>query len=127
MSAPGVRFRSPSNRGEATIAGRRDVLNTIHLGYVHLDFRRSNILRLNKIMMSIAGYKYSGKYKTDDIVILEADSHGQQRVCFQPPPMAETSQAMNQLELAYMATRSNSNINQFLFVPFVSMDFLSNP
>ena len=32
-------------------------------------------------MMSIARYKYGGKYKTDDIVILEADSHGQQRVC----------------------------------------------
>lgn len=89
MSAPRVRFRSPSNRGEATIAGCRDVLNTIHLGYEHLEFRRRDILRLNKIMMSIAGYKYSGKYKADNIVILEADSHGNQRVCFQPSLMAK--------------------------------------
>ncbi len=75
-------------------------------------------------MMSIAGYKCSGKYKIDNIMILEADSRSQQQVCFQPTLTAETSQAISLLELAYIATRNDININ-LLFVTFVSMDFLS--
>ena len=31
-----------------------------------MDFRRSDILRLHEMMMSIAGYEYGGQYKTDD-------------------------------------------------------------
>lgn len=75
-------------------------------------------------MMAITGYKCSGKYKIDNIMILEADSRSQQQVCFQPTLTAETSQAISLLELAYIATRNDININ-LLFVTFVSMDFLS--
>ncbi len=115
---------APLNHNEAEIAGYRDALNAIHLGYVYLDFRQSDILRLHETMMSIAGYEYGGQYKTDDNVILEVDAHGQQRVRFRPTPAAETPQAMEQLELAYMAARSDANINQLLLIPCVILDFL---
>lgn len=45
---------APLNHDEAEIAGYRDALNEIHLGYEHLDFRESDILRLHEMMMSAA-------------------------------------------------------------------------
>lgn len=115
---------APLNHNEAEIAGYRDALNTIHLGYKHLDLRQTDILRLHEILMSIAGYEYGGQYKTDDNVILEVDSQGQRRVRFRPMSAAETPQAMEQLELAYLAAKSDANINQLLLIPCVILDFL---
>lgn len=115
---------APLNHNEAEIVGYRDALNAIHLNYEYLDFRQSDILRLHGMMISIAGYEYGGQYKTDDNVILEVDAGGQRRVRFRPTPAAETPQAMEQLELAYMAARSDANINQLLLIPCVILDFL---
>lgn len=115
---------APLNHNEAEIAGYRDALNNIHLEYKNIDFRQSDILRLHKIMMNYAGYEYGGQYKTDDNVILEIDANGKRRVRFRPIPASETSKAMEQLELAYMAARSDANINQLLLIPCVILDFL---
>lgn len=115
---------APLNHNEAEIAGYRDALNNIHLEYKNIDFRQNDILRLHKMMMNYAGYEYGGKYKTDDNVILEIDANGNRRVRFRPIPASETSKAMEQLELAYMAARSDANINQLLLVPCVILDFL---
>ena len=115
---------APLNHNEAEIAGYRDALNTIHLHYATLDFRQSDILRLHEMLMSHAGYEYGGQYKTDDNVILEVDAQGQRRVRFRPTPAAETPQAMEQLELAYLEARSDANINQLLLIPCVILDFL---
>lgn len=115
---------APLNHNEAEIAGYRDALNNIHLEYKNIDFRQSDILRLHKIMMNYAGYEYGGQYKTDDNVILEIDANGNRRVRFRPIPASETSKAMEQLELAYMAARSDANINQLLLIPCVILDFL---
>lgn len=115
---------APLNHNEAEIAGYRDALNNIHLEYENIDFRQSDILRLHKMMMNYAGYEYGGQYKTDDNVILEIDANGNRQVRFRPIPASETSKAMEQLELAYMAARSDANINQLLLVPCVILDFL---
>ena len=115
---------APLNHNEAEIAGYRDALNEIHLGYMHIDFRQSDILRLHEIMMSFAGYEYGGQYKTDDNVILEIDADGNRRVRFRPTSASETPKAMEQLELAYLDARGNSNINQLLLIPCVILDFL---
>lgn len=115
---------APLNHNEAEIAGYRDALNAIHMGYEYMDFRQSDILRIHEMMMSIAGYEYGGQYKTDDNVILEVDANGRQRVRFRPMPAAETPEAMEQLELAYLAARNNANINQLLLIPCVILDFL---
>ena len=115
---------APLNHNEAEIAGYRDALNAIHMGYEYMDFRQSDILRLHEMLMSIAGYEYGGQYKADDNVILEVDTNGRQRVRFRPVPASETPEAMEQLELAYLAARSNANINQLLLIPCVILDFL---
>lgn len=115
---------APLNHNEAEIAGYRDALNEIHLDYKNFDFRQSDILLLHKMMMNYAGYEYGGQYKTDDNVILEIDANGNRQVRFRPIPASETSKAMEQLELAYMAARSDANINQLLLVPCVILDFL---
>ena len=81
---------APLNHNEAEIAGYRDALNEVHQGHAYLDFREKDILRLHKIMMSLAGYEYGGQYKTDDNVILEMDAAGNRRVRFRPTPAAET-------------------------------------
>lgn len=115
---------APLNHNEAEIAGYRDALNEIHLGYEHIDFRERDILRLHEMIMTFAGYEYGGQYKTDDNVILEIDAEGNRNVRFRPTPADETPRAMEQLELAYMEARSNANINQLLLIPCVILDFL---
>lgn len=115
---------APFNHNEAEIIGYRDALNEIHLGHEYIDLRSDDILRLHNIMMSSAGYEYGGRYKTDDNVILETDANGNRKVRFRPTPARETAEAMEQLELAYLDARSNSNINQLLLIPCVILDFL---
>ena len=115
---------APLNHNEAEIAGYRDALNAIHTGNEYIDFRESDILRLHETMMSIAGYEFGGKYKTDDNVILEVDNDGNRHVRFRPTPAREVKQAMEQLELAYLDARNDANINQLLLIPCVILDFL---
>ena len=115
---------APLNHNEAEIAGYRDALSAIHTGHEYIDFRESDILRLHETMMSIAGYEFGGKYKTDDNVILEVDADGTRRVRFRPTPAREVKQAMEQLELAYLDARNDANINQLLLIPCVILDFL---
>ena len=115
---------APQNHNEAEIAGYRDALNAIHAGFEYIDFRENDILRLHETMMSVAGYEFGGRYKTDDNVILEVDNDGNRRVRFRPTPAREVKQAMEQLELAYLDARSDANINQLLLIPCVILDFL---
>ena len=115
---------APLNHNEAEIAGYRDALNEIHLGYEHIDFRRGDILRLHETLLSVAGYEHGGRYKTDDNVIIEVDASGNRRVRFTPVPAAETEAAMEQLELAYLDACSDAAINPLLLIPCVILDFL---
>lgn len=115
---------APLNHNEAEIVGYRDALNEIHMGFDYMDIHEKDILHLHELMMSIAGYEFGGKYKTDDNVILEVDADGTRKVRFRPTSAAETRQAMEQLELAYMEARDNANINQLLLIPCVIIDFL---
>ncbi len=115
---------APLNHNEAEIAGYRDALNEIHLGFSCMDFTRRDILRLHEMMMSVAGYEYGGQYKTDDNVILEVDAEGNRRVRFRPTSAEDTPAAMEQLELAYLAARDDANIHQLLLIPCVILDFL---
>lgn len=115
---------APLNHNEAEIAGYRDALNAIHIGYENIDFRETDILRLHEMLMSMADYEFGGQYKTDDNVILEVDAYGNRHVRFRPTPANETKQAMEQLELAYLDARNDVNINQLLLISCVILDFL---
>lgn len=114
----------PLNHNESEIAGYRDALNEIHLHYEDIEFNENTILRLHEILMSYSGYEYGGKYKTDDNLIIEEDNEGNRKVRFKPVSARETKKSMEQLILAYMDAKNNSNINQLLLIPCVILDFL---
>jgi Fic family protein len=115
---------APLNHDEAEIAGYRDALNEIHRGYESIDFREMDILRLHEIMLSLTGYEFGGRYKSEDNIILETDLYGQRKVRFRPTSASETPKAMEQLTLAYMDARGDSVINQLLLIPCIILDFL---
>ena len=115
---------APLNHNEAEIAGYRDALNIIHTNYQNLDFRQRDILALHNTMLSVAGYEYGGQYKTFDNIITETDASGNRSVRFRPTSAQETPASMEQLELAYLDARSNSQINPLLLIPCVILDFL---
>lgn len=115
---------APLNHNEAEIAGYRDALDAIHQAHKTIDFRERDILRLHAMLMRLSGDPLGGKYKTEDNVILEVDSDGRRRIRFRPTPADETQEAMEQLELAYMEARNDSDINQLLLIPCVILDFL---
>lgn len=114
----------PVNHNEAEIAGYRDCLNEIHRNYKDIEFNEDNILKFHKMMMLYTGNDFGGKYKIENNVISQIDKNGNRTIRFRPVPAKETPEAMEQLILAYMEARDNSNINQLLLIPCVILDFL---
>ncbi len=118
------RNSAPLNHNESEIAGYRDALNQIHLGYEHIDFDELSILSLHEMMISYAGYEFGGKYKTEDNLIMEVGADGLRKVRFRPTSASDTPAAMEQLILAYKDARDDAGINQLLLIPCVILDFL---
>ncbi len=118
------RSSAPLNHNEEEIVGYRDALNLVHNNYQNLSFSETNILSLHKTMLRIAKAHVAGKYKEHDNAIMETKADGTRSVRFTPISAGETKEATNQLVLAYMDARDNSNINQLLLIPCVILDFL---
>ncbi len=118
------RSSAPLNHNEEEIAGYRDALNLIHKNYQNLSFNENTILALHEKMLQISKPNVAGKYKEQDNVIMEVKSDGTRSVRFSPIKASETKQAMEQLILAYIDARDNSNVNQLLLIPCVILDFL---
>lgn len=114
---------APLNHNEAEIAGYRDALTLIHENAATLDIRERDILRLHQIMLSYtpAG---GGAYKQSDNIIMELDASGRRRVRFMPTSAQDTSDAMEQMILAFMDARSSYGVNQLLLIPCFILDFL---
>lgn len=102
---------APLNHSEWEIAGYRDALDEIHTLHDQMSFSENMILHIHEVMTSVAGYDLSGKYKTEDNLIMEIDAN-------------ETKDAMEQLIFAYMEARDNPRVNQLLLIPCVILDFL---
>jgi Fic family protein len=118
------RSSAPLNHNEEEIAGYRDALNLIHNNYQNLNFSEANILSLHEMMLHVAKPNVAGKYKENDNVIMEVKSDGTRSVRYSFVSASETKESMNQLVLAYIDARDNSNINQLLLIPCVILDFL---
>ncbi len=118
------RSSAPLNHNEEQIAGYRDALNLIHKNYQNLSFNENTILSLHEKMLQISKPNVAGKYKEEDNVIMEVKSDGTRSVRFSPIKASETKQAMEQLILAYIDARDNSNVNPLLLIPCVILDFL---
>ena len=114
----------PLNHNEAEIAGYRDCLNEIHSNYKEIEFSENTILNLHEMMMKYSGDPSAGQYKKDNNLITEVDREGNRRIRFKPISAKETPKAMEQLILAYVEARDNTNINQLLLIPCIILDFL---
>jgi Fic family protein len=116
---------SPINHNENEILGYKDVIDLIHHNYNEYSFTEEQILAFHQLLLSYERPSYAGKYKTSDNVILEITKNGTRSVRFRPTPAKETQAAMEQMILAYMDARDDSNVNQLLLIPCVILDFLS--
>ncbi len=118
------RSSAPLNHNEEEIAGYRDALNLIHNNYQNLNISEANLLSLHEMMLRVAKPNVAGKYKEHDNVIMEVKADGTRCVRFTPVLVSDTKVSMEQLILAYIDARDNSNINQLLLIPCVVLDFL---
>lgn len=115
---------APINHDEEEIAGYRDVLNTIHNDHAIYQMNEKDILEFHQQLIGYTGFSYGGKYKTEDNVIMETDKDGKRTVRFRPTKAIDTKESMEQLILAYMESRDNSNISRLLLIPCIILDFL---
>ncbi len=115
---------APLNHDEKEIVGYRNVLNLIHNNYENLSFNEQTILSLHKNLLELAKPNVAGSYKKEDNVIMEISPEGIRKIRFSPIKAVETSDAMEQLFLAYIEARDNPNINCLLLIPCVILDFL---
>lgn len=115
---------SPINHDEMEILGYKDVLENIHINYKNFDVSENLILEFHKQLLSYDNSSHRGKYKTSDNVIMEISKDGKRSVRFKPTPASETSDAMEQLILAFMEARDDARINQLLLIPCFILDFL---
>ena len=115
---------APLNHNEREIVGYRDALDEIHTKHNDLVISEETILHIHEVMTKNADYVLSGKYKTDDNLILEIDESGRRRVRFKPVSAKDTKRAMEQMILAYIDARDNPNINKLLLIPCIILDFL---
>lgn len=114
----------PLNHDEKEITGYRDALDLVHDNYKKLTFREEDIMNLHDVMLAPSGSSFRGHYKEEDNAIIERDQDGNRKLRFKPISADETPKAMEQLVLAYMEARQDSNINQLLLIPCVILDFL---
>jgi Fic family protein len=114
----------PRNHNEQEIAGYRDVLNRIHMDYQTIDIETRQILLLHRDLLERKQTPTRGMLKTVDNVIMQINTDGSRSIRFRPVPAIETPQSMEQLELAFIDARSNSNINPLLLIPCYILDFL---
>lgn len=115
---------APLNHNEKEIAGYRDALNIVHTTYNELNVDERTLLGLHSTMLKAAKPDAAGHFKNEDNVIMEARGDGSRHIRFTPTPAKETEMAMEQLILAYMDARDDSEVNQLLLIPCVILDFL---
>ncbi len=115
---------APMNHSEQEIAGYRDALNLIHTRNEEMSLNEELILNLHRILLEQTELPYGGTYKTADNIIRETYADGTSRVRWTPVSAKDTPEAMNQMYLAYMDARDDSEIDQLLLIPCVILDFL---
>lgn len=118
------RNSAPLNHSEREIAGYRDALDEIHSSHAQMSLNENMILHIHEVMTGVAGYELSGRYKSEDNLIMEIDENGRRKIRFTPVSALDTKDAMEQMILAYMDARDNPKVNQLLLIPCVILDFL---
>lgn len=114
----------PLNHDEEEIAGYRDALERIHNDYDVMDVDLRQLLLLHRILLEHAQKPTRGSLKTVNNVIAEKHADGSRTIRYVPVSAAETLASMEQMEIAFLEARQNSNINPLLLIPCFVLDFL---
>lgn len=114
----------PLTHNEKEIVGYKNALNLIHEQSATLDISEDTILKLHSMLLNETNKKDAGKYKDRDNVIMEYHSDGSRNIRFRPTSFNETPKAMEQLILAYIDARQDSEIFSLLLIPCFILDFL---
>ena len=115
---------APKNRNEEEIAGYRNVLNTIHESYAHIDITSNMILQLHRDLYSYAKTSIGGKYKNADNFIVEKTEDGKEFVRFKPLPAYLTETAMKDICGQFTAAIQKDEINPLIIISMFILDFL---
>ena len=113
----------PSNHDEEEIAGYSSALDYIFANYMKISFSEENIKELHSLIYSKSLDRTGGFYKTDDNLILEYDSKWNANTRFTPVSANDTSNAMDQMILAYINAKQEG-VNDLILTACVILDFL---
>lgn len=103
----------PLSHDEQEILGYKKVLEEVYKNYEEIDFNEDLLKHFHELMLQ-AVTKDAGKYKRDNNFIQERDENGRIKVRFVPVKAKDTSEAMEQLFLAYYEARQDEEINDLL-------------
>jgi len=112
----------PNNRTEQEIAGYRDALSGIHMGWEGIEFSESSIKYLHKVMYKYLPYE-GGNYKDRDNFIIEELPNGTKRLRFEPVPWKEIPRHMAELVTLY-EQNNGEKADPLVVIPLVAFDFL---
>jgi len=113
---------APRNRSEQEIAGYRDVLNTIHANYLHMEPTPNLVLQLHRELFRYDPSR-GGRWKSVDNEITEIRD-GARHLRFQPVPAYGTADAMRVLHEGFARALADGLIDPLLLVSTYVLDFL---
>ncbi len=114
---------TPRNRSEQEIAGYRDVLNTIHDNFAHMEPKPNLVLQLHRDLYRFLPAE-GGRWKIADNQITETRLDGTRVVRFQPLPASGTPAAMDDLYAGLRDAWGSEEIDRLILIAAYVLDFL---
>jgi Fic family protein len=114
---------APLSHDEKEILGYRDVLDMINGDHTKYDINENNILNMHRLMLLHTNMT-GGSYKEKNNLIVSEDTEGNREIVFAPVSFEETPRSMEQLILAYIVARDDSDIDPVILIPCFILDFL---
>lgn len=114
---------TPRNRSEQEIAGYRDVLNTIHGSFAHMEPKPNLVLQLHRDLYRFLPDE-GGRWKIADNQITETRPDGTRVVRFEPVPAWATPAAMDELYVGLRDAWSAGEIDRLIVIAAYVLDFL---
>lgn len=114
----------PKNRAERSIAGYRDVLNTIHEYYDYLPLNSMTILEFHRDLYKFERPSFGGAFKNSDNSGAEKLADDSNQVISETLQDSEAPHALRNLCDSYSEAFSSKILDPLLVVPVYILDFL---
>ena len=115
---------TPLTRDEQEIVGYRDVLNTIHESYEHIQLKGSVILQLHRDLLSYTDKTFGGKFKNTQNYINETHTDGSSFTRLTPLAPFETPEAVEEICTSYRDALEKQVVDPLILIPIFICDFL---